>query len=153
MKKYFIAVISAALISGPIAGYFILQEEEEISQFYEFCLDYDDKSSCGIGSIQFNGKSAKEINPDFYDDKYAFWILDTVHSTDCSRIESAMKLVIEDKPLYDYFDIKLDVCRFEVENGKRKEYLNIHSDPYQYEIPYPDVYPDGTVFVAPKEMA
>ena len=152
MKKYFIAIILAFLITGSITLYNFFQKEE-ISQFAETCLDFDGEVSCAVGAIQFNGKSVKEINPKFYDNRYAFWIFDTVNSKDCSRIESAMELVVEDKPLYDYFDIKLDVCEFEVENGKRQEPFKINSEPYSYEIPYLDIYPDGTVFVPPIENA
>lgn len=152
VDKYLITTISS-LIFAASALFYNYSGEKNPSQFLEDCFYVQDKFGCAESVTTFKNKSARTINPDFYDDRYAFWILDTIHSYDCSRIESAMEKVVEDKPLYDYFDVNLDICIHEVENDKREKDIYINTDIYKYEEPNLDIYPEDTIFVAPSEYA
>ena len=154
MKKYIALILGflPALMSFAIAGYFAFKPIE-VSQFAKKCFDVNEEIACGYSTVTFNGEYAKQINPEFYPKEKAFWILDTVNSYDCYRIIRAANQTIDDQPLKDYFLIKFKICEHEVEIGKRKPEHSIVTGPYNpYEM-YQYDFPEGTVFVAPKEYA
>lgn len=161
MRKFyaFLAFIPA-IISFSIATYFIF-DVEPVSQFKDHCVDISEyERACAKGSTTFRGKSALDINPNFYPGLKAFWIVDTISSSDCSRIERAIKESFDDQPLKKYFEVHLEVCKYEVENGKRSAWNSIQSGPFVPEEFYKDYYdnylrlfPEGTIFDKPKEYA
>ena len=155
-KFYALLAFIPAIISFSIATYFIF-DVEPVSQFKDHCVDISEyEQACAKGSTTFRGKSALDINPNFYPGLKAFWIIETVNSSDCSKIEKAIRDTVDDEPLKKYFEVHLDVCNYEVETGKRSEWIKIQSGPFikeEFYENYYDMFPEGTVFEDSKEYA
>lgn len=160
--RIFYALLASitVIISFSIATYFIF-DVEPVSQFKQRCYDLgSEELQCGESKIIYGEYEVRRINPNFYPGLKAFWILDTINSSDCSRIERAIKESFDDQPLKKYFEVNLEICKDEVENGKRSAWNNIQSGPFVPEEFYKDYYdnylrlfPEGTVFEELKEYA
>lgn len=149
VKKYLYLILPILVLVPTFFIYNNQINKDEEKPFLEYCTE----ENCYPVKNCFNGSCSNEINPKFYDPQKAFWIFDTVNSYDCSRIEDAILETTDDELLLDYFKINLELCKYEVSSGKRFEKIIVNDGFFDKVIPYEDIYPDGTVFVAPQEYA
>jgi hypothetical protein len=136
MKKFYVFLAFIPVITFLLTATYFYSYKEPVSQFQE-------------GSVFFKEKIARSINLNFYPASKAFWILDTINSFDCSRIEKAIEESADDEPLKRYFEVHLEVCKYEVESGNRYELTKIQSGPFVPEEFYKDYY-DGYLGLFPK---
>lgn len=150
MKKIFLVFV---FIVSVLISLNLFSEKEEVSKFKERCFQFEDGAvQCGMEKLSFGGESVRTINPDFYHDSFAFWILDTINSYDCSRIKKAID-ISNDEDLKKYFELNLKICLYEVKNGNRHSDLNIVTGPYDPYAWFKDFFEEGVEFSAPMGYA